>query len=85
MKEPRVTQEQLDLMRHTAGIVGGKKPYRNYFTADDGHSDWEALNELVEMGLIVKRNAPLSLDSIFHLTDQGCRMLGLPGTNVLEA
>jgi len=85
MTEPRVTQEQLDLMRHTAGMVGWKKPYRNYFTADDGHSDWETLNELVEMGLMVKRNSPLSPGSIFHLTDQGCWMLGISGTDALEA
>ena len=85
MKEPRVTQEQLDLMRHTVGMVGGKKPYRNYFAADEGHCDWELLNGLVEMGLMVKRNAPLSPGSIFHLTDQGCWMLGLTGTEALKA
>lgn len=60
MKEPRVTQEQLDLMRHTTGMVGEKKPYRNYFIADDGHSDWEVLNELVEMGLMAINHKPVN-------------------------
>ena len=85
MTEPRVTQEQLDLMRHTVGLDRKKTPYRNHLFADDGHVDWLLLTELVEMGLMTKHESPISPDFVFHLTDQGCWMLGLAGTEAISA
>ncbi|WP_419653062.1 hypothetical protein [Thiolapillus sp.] len=68
MKEARVTIEQMDIFRHTAGLDRGNTPYRNYFCAEEGHDSWDALLELVKMGLMVKRPSPTSPSSLFHLT-----------------
>ena len=85
MTEPKVTQEQLDLMRHTVGMDRRKTPYRNHFFADEGHVDWFCLIELVKMGLMTKHESSISPGFVFQLTDQGCWMLGIPGTGAITA
>jgi len=84
MAEPKVTIEQLDLMRHTVGLDRSDNPYRNYFSADEGHTHWNSLIELVEMGLMTKRKSTVSSDTIFHITNQGCWFLNIPGTEELN-
>ena len=76
MSEPRVTNEQLDIMRHAAGLDRSKTPYRNHYSFDEGYGSWDALQELVEMGLMEKEENPSSSNTLFYLTVQGCRMLG---------
>ena len=84
MTKPRVTQEQLDILRHTVGLDKGTKPYRNHFAADPGHEDYDDLTELCTMGLMIKRQSPVSSDKLFHITDMGCWMLGLSGLGAIE-
>lgn len=85
MTEPRVTNEQLDLMRHTVGIQSNSdKPYRNYFATHEGCIDYDALNDLVSMGLMTKRDSPVNDDMIlFHMTDAGCHMLNMSGLDAI--
>lgn len=72
-----VTQEQLDLMRHTVGLDTGSKPHRNYFSADKGHADIQDLRELVDMGLMGQARVSGTPDLMFYLLDRGYWMLGL--------
>ncbi len=51
MKEARVTIEQMDILRHTAGLDRGNTPYRNYFCAEEGHDSWDALLAVGENGV----------------------------------
>lgn len=84
MTEPKVTQNQLDLMRHTVGLDRGNKPYRNYFSADEGHDSLDDLNDLVDMGLMKKNKTGISPDIIFSLTDTGCYMLNINGIDSID-
>ncbi len=86
MEEPKVTNAQLDLMRHAVGMTSpGKLPFRNYFFAEKGHEDFDNLMQLVNMGLMKTGKSRLSDDTLFCLTDQGCWMLGISGTDAIPA
>lgn len=47
----KVTNEQLELMKHTLGLNYKDKPYRNRFFTQEDDKDWD---ELVEKGLAIK-------------------------------
>jgi len=76
-ESPRVTQEQLDMMRHTIGIRDAKKPYRNYYNASEGCDGFQNLVDLVEMGLMERYKSSVSSDTCFFLTVAGHKMLGV--------
>ena len=83
--DPAVTQKQLDLMRHTCGISQTGRPYRNHFSADDGHSDINDLYALAGMGLMTVGLSSSSPDKVFCLTNRGYQMLGLSGTDAISS
>ena len=86
MSEQKVTKSQIALMHHTIGVhntVGVSElssPYRNYYSASNGCDCMDELNELVEMGLMVKRESAFSSDTLFHLTSNGYMMIGFHST-----
>lgn len=65
-----ITPYQLELMQHCIGIVGKKKPYRNYFFTQETDENW---NELVEKGLAEKGTKHPNNDEYiyFWLSRQG--------------
>ncbi|WP_186083640.1 hypothetical protein [Burkholderia gladioli] len=70
-----VTQYQIELLQHTLGInCDRREPYRNYFVASTGHSDFPHLDALVSVGLMERRPAPKFLAAgsiVFAATDAG--------------
>jgi hypothetical protein len=68
--EHLVSSRHIELLEHS---LGDKTHYRNFFLASEGHSDSPQLEELVEMGLMVKKTAPewLCGDTVYHVTDEG--------------
>lgn len=84
MNEIKVTQEQLDLMRHTIGADYRSKPYRNYFSSGESCDGFGLLCEIVDMGLMERRNSPISSDVLFHLTDKGMHILGFSGLDAIS-
>lgn len=76
--EPRVTQRQLDVMRHATG--GKLRDHRNYYCAEPGTKDHAAWTELVAMGLAGDGEPPGSGEAgaragrVFHVTEAGFRM-----------
>ena len=85
MTDILVSQEELDIMRHTTGTDRKRsKPFRNHFCAAPGHHDWQTLKSLTDKGLMTKRKSSFSEDFVFHVTDQGFHMLGFSGTDAVE-
>lgn len=83
-KDEKVSQEQLDLMRHTVGLDWQAIPYRNYFFSGeecDGYSD---LVDLVNMGFMTSRESTGTPNTMFHLTDKGCRIINLTGLDAIS-
>ena len=68
-----VSGRHLELMEHS---LGNDTHYRNYFLASDGHHDSKELEELVDMGLMVKRQATewMCGDTLYHVTDEGKKL-----------
>ncbi|AND84248.1 hypothetical protein GTH52_07180 [Clostridium tyrobutyricum] len=65
----KVSEIQLDLMRHCIGLNYKKKPYRNYFCTSPDDKDW---NELVDKGLATKSEEEPNNGCIyFWLSRQG--------------
>jgi hypothetical protein len=65
-----VSGRHLELLEHT---LGNETHYRNYFLASDGHHDTPELEELVEMGLMVKQDATSWScgDTVYFATEEG--------------
>lgn len=70
-----VTPEELGILRHTLGLQRPKdtKPYRNYFVADDGHSELPILDALVARGLMERSDRKNTLCDawIYRVTEDG--------------
>ena len=82
MSEPRVTQEQLDLMRHTVGLDNSDTAYRNYYASNGNNL---VMDDLVNMGLMKTSKQPALSDYLYyHLTDEGCYMLNINGTKAIS-
>lgn len=47
----KLTNTQIENIRHTLGLSRGKRPYRNHYNSDNNES-W---NELVVLGLALKK------------------------------
>lgn len=72
-----VTKAQLHYMQHALGLdsYGQGSWYRNHFVSGPGCDGWEALCQLVELGLM-KRHEPRPLfggDYCFVVTEEGKR------------
>nr|WP_154325084.1 hypothetical protein [Pantoea sp. 201603H] len=64
----------IELMQHALGInERQREPYRNYFLADEGHTDNASWLELVEEGYATSRPAPAFVGGgvIYHVTEKG--------------
>lgn len=76
--EPRVTQRQLDIMRHSTG--GKLRAVRNYSISPPGHEWHDDWTELVRMGLAGEGEPPDCSEAgqrkgtVYHVTEAGFRM-----------
>lgn len=85
-----LTNEQRDLLRHTLGVHSGIKPrdygYRNRFQATVGSDNYQALTELVTLGLMIKGGtANEGRQQWFHATEAGCRALDFNAKQIANA
>lgn len=69
----RVTDYQLELMKHTCGAEADRPFYRNYFITHENAPDFQQLEDLVSMGLMTKQ--PFFTGQkhqwIYNLTEDG--------------
>lgn len=71
-----ITDQHLDIMRHATGLSRSKKAYRNYFCADEHHSDMPLINDLVAAGLMqAARKINDGRDTIYIVTTAGASMI----------
>ena len=68
---PELPADQVTVLRHALGLDRRAAAYRNHFCADVGHTDWAALQALVQAGLMVQRRSAISAGWIFFVTDAG--------------
>lgn len=66
------------VMRHALGVEQrpGVTPYRNYFSADEGHKEWGVLNGLVDKGFMDREKSPIAVYHVFSVTPAGEKALG---------
>lgn len=67
-------------MRHSLGFER-RYPrkswgFRNHYCASPGHTEWDTLIGLEQRGLMVRSSQNGS--GYFHVTEEGCRAIGLP-------
>jgi len=73
-----ITNYQKSLMEHS---LGGKDPgkwFRNYFVADDRHTDLPDIRELEKQGMMKQVKAPSFLSArtmVFVVTEAGKKFL----------
>lgn len=82
MEKLELTETQMHILRHTAGLNRSQAPYRNHFYASEGHSDWEDLKALEGLGLM-RCHAPTGTALPYHLfsiTESGWKQLGFVTT-----
>ena len=76
----QVTLKQFELMAHTIGFERKRIKYnkhvchRNYFTSLENAENTKDLNELVEVGLMEKKE--FDGDMVFWVTDWGFMLFG---------
>jgi len=68
--KPRVTLDQLDLMRKIVGLDEKDKPYKNCIYVSEYTPEYNIVNELVHMNLASKDG------DIYSLTKLGYKFLG---------
>ncbi len=76
MKRP--TAKQIHIMKHTVGFRYGEPSYRNHFVAGEGHHCMDAIESLVEQGLMKEYVTPACMgseDSVFSVTEKGKDLL----------
>ena len=71
-----LTEREREIMLHTLGLDRPKvkESYRNYFVADEGHSDLPVILELCARGLMEQRQTPGFIgekDRVYAVTDYG--------------
>lgn len=76
----------MDILRHMLGI-GEHIPkrdwcYRNYFNAEEGHSDMPSLLRLKANGLIIRSACN---PDYWHATESGCKAIGLTAKQINKA
>lgn len=84
MTEIWVNQDHLDTLRHVVGLDTRSTPYRNRYTASEGHYRWGDLVYLVKVGAMSMHKIEGSGDTLFQLTDAGCYLLNIPGADSLK-
>lgn len=73
-----LTTEHLDIMRHSLGTDRQPTPYRNYFCAEDGHSDMPLIRDLMEAGCMrLSHRINQGRDGIYVVTDKGISALAV--------
>ena len=66
-----IDSAQLDIIQHTLGIGPSRTTDRNYFAAESQGDDFDNVEALVAIGLMVKgRDIPGGL-TYYHATDEG--------------
>jgi len=84
MTEPKVSQEQLEIMRHTVGLDNNETPYRNHFVTGEYADNYQCLRDIEAQGLMKSYTRSFCPDDvIFALTEDGCRMIGLSGLDAI--
>ncbi len=74
--EMKLSKKQIDILKHSLGLGRKKKPYRNYFLAEEGHSDWNDLQDLVKQGAMISKTAPSwTTGTYFFVTPEGAKFL----------
>jgi len=68
----RLTDTQIEEMKHALGLNYSKTKTRNYFYTDADDREW---NDLVEKGFAVKRKGWDEESAYFHVTDAGIAYL----------
>jgi len=67
-----ITAAERKIMAHSLGMKdGNKRPYRNYFCAEDGHTDMPLIRSLIAKGMMFEGRG-----GFYHVTDAGCALLG---------
>ncbi len=76
MKRP--TAKQIHIMKHTVGFRYGEQSYRNHSLAGEGHHCMDAIESLVEQGLMKEYVTPVWTgyeDRVFFVTEKGKGLL----------
>ena len=72
-----LSERHKEVLRHTLGLKkDGDDAWRNYFVADEGHSDMPVLNELLVADYMVVRDNPVGSGYLFRATDKGREAVG---------
>jgi hypothetical protein len=64
----------LSILQHSLGVdqFGQGRQYRNHYCSGAGSTGWDILVEMVERGLMTRRDdGPWGGDSMFYVTDAG--------------
>ncbi|MEF2965069.1 hypothetical protein V3851_04430 [Paenibacillus sp. M1] len=69
-----ITESQQKKMRHALGLNYKKKPYRNYYYLSTEDQEW---NDLAKKGYAVKRPGWNEGSVLYHVTDEGKKLLGV--------
>ena len=70
-----LSERHKDILTHTLGLDRSDSPYRNHYCAYPGNDGWEDLLQMVDMGLMTRRDDPLSSLQVFRATDKAQEML----------
>jgi hypothetical protein len=66
--------QRMHILRHALGVRHPRAvPYRNHFVTGPGSDDYEACEELVQAGLMIRRDASelSGNDPVYVVTDAG--------------
>jgi len=79
VKAPSLTIAEKHVLNHAlCGSSRERKVYRNWFDADEGHSDMPHIKRLMELGLMVKGQSGGQLfGTLYHVTAEGAAAVGL--------
>lgn len=72
-----LTSAEIAILRHTLGMVGRRASYRNYFNAEEGHSDMPTLESLVAKGFMDRTRFWHTPGDMFRATEAGVNALAL--------
>ena len=75
----KLTIAEKHVLNHSlCGSSRERKVYRNWFDADEGHSDMPHIKRLMELGLMVKGQSGGQLfGTLYHVTAEGAAAVGL--------
>ncbi len=85
---PTLSPEDLDRLRRMLGITPelkrGQWGYRNWYLVGNAGLDYESMIRMESLGLVFRRNT-VGHSTYFHVTEDGCRLVGLGPRQIVNA